>query len=228
MGSKHSENKNLTISNDPCFGGHGVYTDGGPWIVDYMASIYKTLNNALREHPRTLGVRVELLFSPKYQNDDSRVISRFIDSLRAQISADLQRKRKAGKRVHPCNLRYIWVKEKNTSLNWHYHLVLLLNRDTYNTLGNFNSIEDNMAARIKRAWSNAQRDTLLSESCVARFPECPVYEVNTNSPNYHSEFNDLFYRASYFAKVATKVFANTSSENQPNVNPGKSFGCSLK
>ncbi|WP_158708193.1 YagK/YfjJ domain-containing protein, partial [Escherichia coli] len=66
------------------------------------------------------------------------VITRFIASLKAQIAAYLQRRRRDGKRVYPCKLRYAWVREfGELNGNKHYHMLLLVNREVFrNTMLN--------------------------------------------------------------------------------------------
>ena len=183
-----------------------VHTKG--LIESYLEGCAATLSQALTAHPRTLAIRVDLRFpisEIKYKTDDA-AISRFTDSLKAQIKADQLRKVKDLKRVHPCGLRFIWTREKDTSLHHHYHVLLLLNADSYNCLGDFTKTEGNMAARIKKAWAGAIGTPLAELGGGVFFPDNGIYLLNKNAPGFAQGFQDLFYRVSYFTKVATKQY----------------------
>ncbi|MDC9140818.1 inovirus-type Gp2 protein [Escherichia coli] len=95
---------------------------------------------------------------------DSAVITRFIASLKAQIAAYLQRRRRDGKRVYPCKLRYAWVREfGELNGNKHYHMLLLVNREVFrNTMLNTeNSAQPRglLVGMVARAWAVALRRT---------------------------------------------------------------------
>ena len=114
----------------------------GPLNSSYLNRIVETLHCSLSEHPRTMAVRIDLrlpdITDPNSSMDvdspshfmavDQKVISRFFASLQAQIKHDLNCKRIEGKRVHPCSVRYVWVRECSAEFKWHYHVVLLLNQ----------------------------------------------------------------------------------------------------
>lgn len=135
--------------------GLSVQTHCGPLSVRYLQEIESTLRQAVSCHPRTLAVRVDLRFPANAQRTDDAVISRFFASLKAQIEADLNAKDRAGRRVHPCTLRYVWVREQDSAPRQHYHVLLLLNADTYNCLGNYQAESGNLAYRIRSAWASA-------------------------------------------------------------------------
>ena len=218
MNARLAQNPNLTLHTKPDYNGNSVYLKRGPSIDSYLTNIDETLKKALFEHPRTIAIRTDLRLPLNFDRNDTCVISRFMESLKAQIRADLNNRARRGVRVHDTTLRYIWVKEQNKSMNWHYHVVLLLNNDTYNHLGNFNAQEGNMAARIKKAWISALGLCTYAYGGLVHFPKNPIHYVNVNSKTYIQEYDTLFYRVSYFAKADTKKFGNGTN----------SFGCSRK
>ncbi|WP_368659126.1 YagK/YfjJ domain-containing protein [Budvicia aquatica] len=70
------------------------------------------MKKANESHPRTLAIRIDL----RLPDDDDGIakidplcITRCMESLDEHLKADQERKKKAGKRVHPCTLRYVWV-----------------------------------------------------------------------------------------------------------------------
>lgn len=88
----------------------------------YLDKLEFVLKNALSEYPRTLAIRIDLHLSPSWFNNDmpscapnlsSDLMARFTRSLMAQIDSYRQQLTKHGKRVHPCKLRYYWVREKH-------------------------------------------------------------------------------------------------------------------
>ncbi|MGD1231216.1 inovirus Gp2 family protein, partial [Escherichia coli] len=119
------------------------------------------LDSALAQHRAVSFIRVDLRF-PEYMpatimdsGPDSAVISRFFASLKAKIQAYQQHKRRASQRVHATSLRYFWCREFGEEENRkHYHVILLLNKDTWCSLGDF-SEPSSLAAMIQEAWCSA-------------------------------------------------------------------------
>ncbi len=216
MTARLPQNKNLTFHSQATYQDLPVLEQRGGLIENYLRSIDIAIRRSLAEYPRTYAIRVDLRLPPSKEPISSRVISKFIDSLKAQIRADLDGRRRRGVRVHPCRLRYIWVKERSEALQHHYHVLLLLNNDTYRRLGDFSAADGNMAARIKKAWASALMLPLQSLGGLVHFPSNAEYRVNASSLGFDDEYKELFRRASYFAKAATKQYGGGSN----------SFGCS--
>jgi hypothetical protein len=214
---RNRKNKNLSITKKDTFRGLPILQAKEGMVINYLDKIYDTFDNALSDHPRTMAVRVDLrlpLFSSGVSGD---VMKRFIASLKAQIDSYLKRKKKNNKRVRQCNVRYVWVKERNTALSQHYHLVLLFNNDVYNTLGRFGN-RDNLSYRIQRAWCSAVDKDMDEGARLVHFPENPTYYADRNSDDFDEQLSDLFERASYLAKAETKEYGDRS----------RSFGCSRR
>jgi len=204
-------NTNLTLHSSDNYNGIPVQTQHGALIENYLNPILSTLQNAIDEHSRTLAIRVDLRLPDQEELISPRIISKFFDSLKAIIRADLAKRKREHGRVHPCSVRYIWVKEKNEALKSHYHLLILLNNDCYNSLGRFDKTEGNMAARIKKAWCSALGYHMADIAGLIHFPVNPIYHLNRNSTSYSLELDDLFYRVSYFAKAKSKNFGDYSN-----------------
>lgn len=61
----------------------------------------------------------------------------FIESLKAKLLVDCQRKNRRWKRNRSNRLRYVWVREVGErNHRKHYHVLLLLNKDFYHGAGN--------------------------------------------------------------------------------------------
>ncbi|EEW2133851.1 inovirus Gp2 family protein [Escherichia coli] len=127
----------------------------------WLSRFDSLLDSALAQHRAVSFIRVDLRF-PEYMpatimdpDPDSAVISRFFASLKAKIQAYQQHKRRASQRVHATSLRYFWCREFGEEENRkHYHVILLLNKDTWCSLGDF-SEPSSLAAMIQEAWCSA-------------------------------------------------------------------------
>lgn len=212
------------LHTDKTYKGLPVYTKRGPLKLNCLKRTYETLQRALAEHPATLVIRADLHFPPIPNCPDypreyrTNVISKFVDSVKSQVEADLEKKRRSMDRVHACTVRHTWAKERHNAPQDHYHVALFLNGNTYRHLGGFNANEGNMAARIKKAWGSALGCDPFTLEGLVHFPENPVYRVNANSPSFKQEKEDVFYRLSYSAKEDTKHYGDRS----------RTFGCSSK
>ncbi len=203
-----------------------LITNHGPLNMDYMNRIEQTIYRALGEHPRTMAVRVDLRIPVQGDTDmprcfatvDSGAISRFFESLTAQLDADTARKAKSRIRVYPCTLRYVWVKEKNQEFKDHYHVLLLLNKDTYAHLGRFSSTCTNLVNKIRKAWASALRIDAQMFASLVHVPDNPIYYLDSNAQDFAQVVDDLMYRVSYLAKKETKQYGDGF----------RSFGCSRR
>lgn len=186
-------------------------------FVDYLQRIYDTLDLALEDHPRTFAVRIDLRLPLLMRVDNSNLMKKFIASLDAQIQADLRKKQRDGKTKRRCRLRYVWVREKDKSPHHHYHIVILLNRDVYNCVGEYTHTS-NLSKKIKAAWCRALGVELDDGGRLVHFPKNFMYHLDINSLRFYSVLDKLFYRLSYFAKLRSKTFGNGH----------RNFGCSIK
>ncbi|MCR1803416.1 inovirus Gp2 family protein [Escherichia coli O1:HNT] len=127
----------------------------------WLSRFDSLLDSALSQHRAVSLIRVDLRF-PEYMpvtimdpDPDSAVISRFFASLKAKIQAYQRHKRRANKRVRATTLRYFWCREFGKEKGRkHYHVILLLNKDTWCSLGDF-SEPSSLATMIQEAWCSA-------------------------------------------------------------------------
>lgn len=199
-----------------------VITSHGPLCQHYMDRIQETIDKALLCHHRTLAVRVDLRL-PDVDIDtdmdaatDPACISRFIESLKAQIKTDLRRKIKTNMQVHSCVLRYVWVKEFSQEGKKHYHVLLLLNKHAYGFLGDYTKESGNLACMISRAWARALRVAYPENQSLTYFPDKPVCYLAYQKEFSFNAYTELLYRSSYLAKFKSKSIGPDE----------RSFGCS--
>ena len=179
----------------------------------WQQRIADTFDSALNAYARVLALRVDLRLPSCPAATDAAVISRFTDALKARIDALQSRKQREGKRIWPTTLRFAWAREfGELNGNKHYHLVLLLNRDTWCGPGNYND-PNSLAGMIKQAWCSALRVDAQQFATLAHFPEDPASWLECGNAD---QLREALERASYLAKYRTKVSGDG----------GRNFGCS--
>lgn len=196
----------------------------GPLISHYVQRFKQTIDNALKEYPRVFALRVDLRLpdnEDQSDNEDSTLITRFITSMKAQIRADLYRKKQAGKRTYPCRVRYIWVREFNMEEKKHYHVLLLLNKDAYAYPGNYRQLgsDVNMGgfiSMVNKAWLRTLKRSDKKYHTLTYVPKNAFYHLNRKNGETHHEYLDLIGRVNYMAKERSKS----------NADGQRCFGCS--
>ena len=179
----------------------------------WQQRIRETVLHALDVHPRLTALRVDLRLPDVPAATDAAVISRFINALKARIDAYQKRKRREGKRVHTTRLHYVWAREFGENKGKkHYHLILLVNRDTWCGAGDYRD-PGSLAGMIKQAWCSALGVDAGCYATLANFPSRPVVWLDRGDD---VGLRDALDRAAYLAKEYTKV--NGTGE--------RNFGCS--
>lgn len=181
----------------------------------YMENINRVVKQSLNDYASIFALRIDLRFanpengcpdSPVcFQNAEGQVMKRFIASLQSQLTAYDERRIKAGVRVHPTKLRYLWVCEQNEADLPHYHLLIVLNKAAYWRLNNFDSAES-LAGKIQKAWCSALGLDYPEYGKLVHFPEnCEYVLTREDAKNRTSAFMGFMHRVSYLAKLRTKL-----------------------
>ena len=179
----------------------------------WQQRIRETVLHALNVHPRLTALRVDLHLPDVPAATDAAVISRFINALKARIDAYQKRKHREGKRVHPTTLHYAWAREFGVFRGKkHYHLLLLVNRDTWCRAGDYRD-PGSLAGMIEQAWCSALG---VDAGCYATLVHFPVRPAVWLELDDDAGLRDMLKRADYLAKEYTKV--NGTGE--------RNFGCS--
>ena len=190
----------------------------------YLQRCQDTIDRALETHPRLMAVRIDLRFPSKELATDIKAITRFIDSLKAKLKANLKAKKKEaqGKRVHDTSLFYIWVREYGEqSEQAHYHLVLMLNKDAFCSLGNYQASltcnpRPSLSVMVRQAWCSALKlGDMENHVSLVHFPKNPWYWIRAEERN-SVDYKGFLERVSYLAKDRTKIYNKEI----------RSFGCS--
>jgi protein GP2 len=223
---RSSHNTNLTLHHSGPWRGYDVQLQRGPLIISYLERIHQTMQRAIEHQPRTMAVRLDLSLPANGYFRPGDPIDRFIKSLRAQIDADMARRKRDGRTSPDCRLKYVCVREQDDSYQPHFHFGLFLNGDCYRSLGEmptgngagaFNPdvpadpnavVADSLAKRIVTAWARALGWSVEQTVGLVHFSEGGTYWINPGSPICDSQVAGLFNRLSYLAKESTKQFGH--------------------
>ncbi|WP_278389736.1 inovirus Gp2 family protein [Stutzerimonas kunmingensis] len=209
---RHPANSNLHLHYGDTFEGFRLMRDKGPFIREYLLDIKHTVELALAEYPRVLAFRVDLRLPQGVELPDyaytNRVISKFFESFSNKIKYHQARVADRGY-SRGCKVRYVWSREIGQGGRQHYHLLILLNRDAYYTIGRLGSNRVNMISRIEDSWAGALRLASDQVRGLVHIPKDAEYRVNREIRRDEAdELPELFYRASYMCKVATKSYGD--------------------
>ena len=201
------------------------YIDWHGPINEYQLNrIQETIYKALDAYPRLMAFRVDLGLPvdwsswgieysdmpTHFANVDSAVITRFINSLANQLQHEQTIKKQNGLRIRRTDMFYVWVREIGMDGNWHYHLLIMLNKDTYAFLGKANGLGTGIIRKINVAWSRALNIDIEDACKLTVIPSNPCYYLNANDDQciFSEKLNELMHRVSYLAKRETKQYGS--------------------
>lgn len=211
-------NTNQQLHSNPTFQGAPVITNHGPLIRNHLQKIHECFSQALEQHSRICLMRFDL-YVPLHASNiairNNQLISKFLASLDAKLEHAQEQSRKAGRRVHGTNMRYLWCREISTNGRVHYHVAVLLNHAAYAFMGQFKLESSNMYSRIHEAWANALSMYVEDVKGEVHIPDHPTHQIIRGD---ESSLHDAFYRVSYFSKMVTKEYGQGFH----------TFGCSRK
>lgn len=111
--------------------------------------------------------------------------------------------------AHDCKVRYVWAREVGWGGRPHYHLLILLNRDAFYTVGRLRSLVPNMISRMGEAWASALKLSVDQIKGLVEIPNNAEYRIDRYTcPGDVDQLPALFHRASYLCKAATKSFGS--------------------
>jgi hypothetical protein len=211
----HAGNGNLHLYYEDTFRGLPVMTFHAPFIAEYLQRLYETTQLALSDHRQVFAVRFDLRFPDDYLPPASgnAVISKFVASLAERIQSARESARLLNGSAHQTSVRWCWVREIGREGRPHYHGVLLVSRDTFHTVGRFQSERENLYSRIQAAWASALRISFEDADGLVHIPANATFHLSQNDPE---EMDRYFRRVSYLCKAATKDYGSRC----------RAFGCS--
>lgn len=209
---RHPANTNLSQYYDEAFEGLPLMLSKGPFIREHLASLKCTIELAMDQYPRVLAFRVDLRLPRDIDLPDyaytNEVITRFFESFTKKIQ---HHQKRVGERGYArgCKVRYVWSREVGQRGRPHYHLLILLNRDAYYTVGRLRSKRVNMISRMEGSWAGALGISADQVRGLVDITKNAEYRIDRNvHPDDVDELPELFYRASYLCKTATKRYGD--------------------
>lgn len=198
-------NHNLTIWTDSDF--RGLPIDPKYQLVtEYLEKVHGVIDAAMKDHPRTFAVRLDLRCDAptKELTEGNSVMQRFKDELDRRITYRQEKKAAQGKRVPKSVVRWVWAREQKSSDSPHFHVLLLLNRDVFYSLGDYRPGSAGLLNMIRSVWKSALGIPPDLNPGLIHVPDNPEYHLVTS--NQYADLPSLFFRASYLCKVETKTF----------------------
>ncbi|CAN7224957.1 inovirus Gp2 family protein [Pseudomonas umsongensis] len=206
---RHSENTNLTLCREDHYRGQPIQVEKGPFVRSYLRRLDWVVSQTLDDYSRVFAFRFDLRFPAMIELPDylytNEVIDRFLASFKSKIKHNRLMAGLSKKYIHGTKVRYVWAREVGLSGKPHYHVLILLNRDAFTALGRFEQGRDNIFNRLQEAWASALRLSLDQCNGLLHIPENPIYHLHRDDEMGQQQ---LFYRASYLCKAATKAFGD--------------------
>ena len=207
---RHPSNTNLSIHYGETFDDLPIMVSKGPFIHEHLAKLKLTIDRALGQYPRVFAFRCDLRFPAHRQFAEqfssNTVIGDFLESFKTQIEGNRNAAAQLNKHAHTCEVRYVWAREQGEGSGvHHYHLLMLLNQDAFHTIGRLSSTNINIFHRLEQAWAHALGLSMQEVRGLVEVPDNAGYHVQRNNPKTQAE---LFHRASYICKTATKPLGN--------------------
>lgn len=206
---RHLGNSNLTLCREDHYRGQPIQVNKGPFVRSYLRRLDWAVCRALDEYSRVFAFRFDLRFPAAIDLPDylytNEVINRFLESFKAKIKHNRLKAGASGKYIHDSKVRYVWAREIGYFGKPHYHFLILLNRDAFTALGKFELGRENIFNRLVEAWASALRLSVDEVSGLVHIPDNPAYHLHRDDER---EQRELFFRASYLCKAATKVYGD--------------------
>lgn len=211
---RHPLNDKLRLYREDTYKGYFVRQHrDGPLIENYLESALSTLQHCVQQQTLTFAVRLDLHFPdampylPMHANNE--VLTCFFRHLRYELD-------RVGLK-YPHNLRYIWAREQVTSDKPHYHVMLLLNKNAIDCIGNKYPDDEgsytrqNLYHRSLRAWLKAMGfdgdDPRFGQLInVSKHPITKQYWSAVLHRDDFMAMDEAMYMASYLCKAYTKPF----------------------
>ncbi|REC94970.1 YagK/YfjJ domain-containing protein [Kushneria indalinina] len=211
---RHPDNDKLRLFYEETYCGYAVMQhEKGPLIENFLERSLFTLNLARETNRTTFAFRVDLHFPdamPRSRmHDDNVVLARFFRFFFYEL-------RKANTK-YPPTPRYLWAREQASSNKPHYHLMLLFNKDAFDSIGKFAPDYDgiysrqNIYHRIMRSWLKAMGfdadDPRFGQLVnVSKDPVTKVPWSNILHLDDWYAMDEAMFMASYLCKAYSKPF----------------------
>ena len=182
----------------------------GPLVVNHLNRLHMLMLTALRRHHRVYAIRFDLRLPADKSMHPSdaltnNIIQRFYAAYKKKIQIDRSRARSNNNRAHDSDVLYAWARETAHQEQQHYHGMIFLNHDAYNSLGSFELGRRNNYNRLIESWASALKIPVEKTAGLVHIPKNATYRINIGDRESQKVF---FERASYLCKATTKQYGN--------------------
>lgn len=198
-----------------------------PMSERYLERAHAVFCHALTQYPKVFMFHVTLRFPASYTIETRGVMSAFTRSVKERVLRGLNDRRRKGVRVHATDIHYVWCREVNSDLRVHYHIMFMVNANTYRALGSFNAYSKNhLAGIVCHAWASSIglsiNDSLglvhfSGDTVVITTKQIPCARAESRYGSFNDSYESGFYWLSYLCKLDTKRYDGR----------GRNFGYSL-
>ncbi|WP_312595457.1 YagK/YfjJ domain-containing protein [Stutzerimonas nitrititolerans] len=108
----------------------------------------------------------------------NNVIKRFYASFKEKIKHDRKRARLTNSRAHDSDVLYAWARETAYKGQQHYHGIIFLNHDAYNSLGIFELGRKNNYNRLIESWASALQIPVEKAVGLVHIPKNAAYRID--------------------------------------------------
>lgn len=198
--------KKPTHTNQPTFQNLPLLP-GYTYNEAYLKRSLEVITGALVPVNRVFAVRLDLRFPQFYGAWDGNCLNNdylrhFFKGLEQRLELDGRDTKQQGKRAHPPYLQYLWAREYNEDeTRPHFHIVILLNRAAYRSLGVFSPGSKMLMTRVVEAWAGALGLHPWGGAGLVHVPENACYNLERDAGRGLPE---LFARVSYLCKKESK------------------------
>lgn len=175
-----------------------------PYVVEYLDRLIATVDRSIADCKKVFAVRVDLRLPVLMIGQsayDNRVIEAFFKSLKAKLKAEHKRRSQTAQYVSRCPVRYVWAREQVNAEQPHYHVLLLLNGNFFQSLGDMDYQSNYLSGFVAKAWQSALGIPAEMTFPLVHFPKNCIYKVSGIAD---VERESLLQRSSYFCKHQSK------------------------
>ncbi|MDP5798607.1 inovirus-type Gp2 protein [Pseudomonas aeruginosa] len=205
---RHQKNTNLLLHYDNTYQDLPVMEDKGPFVSNHLSQLFTVMLSALVRHHRIYAIRFDLCLPADKSMHPSdaltnNIIKRFYASFKEKIKHDRKRAASINKRAHNSDVLYAWARESASQDQQHYHGIIFLNHDAYNSLGTYELGRKNNYNRLLESWASALRIPVEKAVGLVNIPPNATYRIDASDRESQKIF---FRRASYLCKATTKQY----------------------
>ncbi|EIO3983018.1 inovirus Gp2 family protein [Vibrio vulnificus] len=189
-----------------------------PMSERYLSSAHTVYRNALNSYSKILMFHVTLRLPLNFQGSTIGLMTSFTTALKRRVKRNLDKRRAQVVRVHSTDVHYVWCREVSSEQREHFHVMVMVNANTYRALGDYSSFAPHyLAGMVNGAWASALNLDSQQSKGLAHFSDVPALIETKRIPfscgyssygHFSDDYEAGFYWLSYLCKIATKEYGD--------------------